>query len=108
MGLGRCGYRSAAALCCGRGNRRSGAGRVRRALAEKRTRRRKSRSKEFARIRVPADFGRLRGTQPEEAARVQAEVRQEFEHWLAAGYAATGIDRNDEGAEYLLEPWAEK
>jgi predicted GNAT superfamily acetyltransferase len=82
--------------------------RVRRALAEKRTRRRKSRSKEFARIRVPADFGRLRGTKPEEAARVQAEARQEFEHWLASGYAATGIDRNDDAAEYLLEPWAEK
>ena len=62
----------------------------------------------FARIRVPADFGRIRGTKPEEAARLQAEVRQEFEHWLASGYAATGIDRNDEAAEYLLEPWAEK
>lgn len=82
--------------------------RVRRALADKRSRSRKSRSREFARIRVPVDFARIRGTKPEEAARLQAEVRQEFEHWLTAGYAATGIDRTDDAAEYLLEPWAEK
>ena len=82
--------------------------RVRRALADKRSRSRKSRSREFARIRVPLDFARIRGTKPEEAARLQAEVRQEFEHWLTAGYAATGVDRTDDAAEYLLEPWAEK
>lgn len=82
--------------------------RVRRALADKRPRSRKSRSKEYARIRVPLDFARIRGTKPEEAARLQAEVRQEFEHWLASGYAATGINRTDEAAEYLLEPWSEK
>lgn len=81
--------------------------RVRRAVADKRPGR-TSRSKEFARIRVPTDFGRIRGTNPEEAARLQAEVRLEFEHWLASGYAATGIERTDEAAEYLLEPWAEK
>jgi predicted GNAT superfamily acetyltransferase len=81
--------------------------RVRRALADKRPAR-KSRSKEFARIRVPADFAKIRGIKPEDAARLQAEVRLEFEHWLAAGYAATGIDRTDDGAEYLLEPWADK
>jgi predicted GNAT superfamily acetyltransferase len=82
--------------------------RVRRAMADKRPARRKSRGKEFARIRVPADIGRIRSTKPEEAARVQAEVRLEFEHWLASGYAATGINRTDEAAEYLLEPWAER
>ena len=82
--------------------------RVRRALADKRPRAAKSRGKEFARIRVPADIARIRGIKPEEAARLQAEVRQEFEHWLTAGYAATGIDRTDDAADYLLEPWAEK
>lgn len=82
--------------------------RVRRALVDKRPRGGKSRNKEYARIRVPLDFARIRGIQPEEAARLQAEVRQEFEHWLASGYAATGINRTDDAAEYLLEPWAEK
>jgi predicted GNAT superfamily acetyltransferase len=81
--------------------------RVRRALADKRPAS-KSRSKEFVRIRVPADFGKIRGTKPEDAARLQAEVRLEFEHWLASGYAATGIERTDDAAEYLLEPWPNK
>ena len=81
--------------------------RVRRALSDKRLRATKSR-KEYARIRVPADFARIRGTKPEEAARLQAEVRQEFEHWLTAGYAATGIDRSDDAADYLLEPWTDR
>jgi predicted GNAT superfamily acetyltransferase len=80
--------------------------RVRRAISGKRER--KSRGKEFARIRVPSDFGRIRGTNPEEAARLQAEVRLEFEHWLASGYAATGIERTENAADYLLEPWTER
>lgn len=81
--------------------------RVRRAIADKRPAR-KSRGKEFARIRVPADFTRIRNTNPEDAARLQAEVRLEFEHWLASGYAATGVNMRDDAAEYLLEPWANK
>jgi len=81
--------------------------RVRRALADKRPGT-SPRSKKFVRIRIPADFAKTRGTNPEEATRLQAEARQEFEHWLARGYAATGIHRTDEAAEYLLEPWAEK
>jgi predicted GNAT superfamily acetyltransferase len=85
--------------------------RVRRALADKRpaaSSRSNSRSKKFVRIRIPANFAKTRGTNPEEAARLQAEVRLEFEHWLARGYAATGIYRTDDAAEYLLEPWADK
>ena len=81
--------------------------RVRRALADKRQAA-SSRSKKFVRIRIPADFPKLRGRNPEEATRLQAEVRLEFEHWLGRGYAATGIERIDETAEYLLEPWADK
>jgi predicted GNAT superfamily acetyltransferase len=78
--------------------------RVRRAVADKRPARR-ARGKEFVRIRVPADFMKIRNTNPEDAARLQAEVRLEFEHWLSAGYAATGINVREDAAEYLLEPW---
>jgi len=81
--------------------------RVSRALADKRSARR-SRKKEVARIKIPVDFARIRGTNPEEAARLQAEVRLEFEHWLSRGYAATGIEVSEEKAEYLLEPWTER
>jgi predicted GNAT superfamily acetyltransferase len=82
--------------------------RVSRALAEKRPTSVRARSKKYARIRVPANFAQIRGTNPEEAARLQAEVRLEFEHWLGRGYAATGIELTEETAEYLLEPWAGK
>ncbi len=81
--------------------------RVRRALAGKRPGA-SPRSKKFVRIRVPADFAKTRNTNPEEAARLQAEVRLEFEHWLTSGYAATGVNRTEDAAEYLLEPWADK
>ncbi len=82
--------------------------RVRRALAEKRGGAAKLRGKKFERISVPAEFGQIRGTNPEEATRLQAEVRLEFEHWLGRGYAATNIEISDGGAEYLLEPWDEE
>ncbi len=62
----------------------------------------------MARIKIPVDFAGIRGTNPEEAARLQAEVRLEFEHWLGRGYAATGLEVSDEKAEYLLEPWTER
>jgi predicted GNAT superfamily acetyltransferase len=61
--------------------------------------------KKVARIRVPLEFAKLRSTNLEEAARLQAEVRLEFEHWLGRGYAATWLEVNERGAEYILEPW---
>jgi predicted GNAT superfamily acetyltransferase len=57
------------------------------------------------RIRVPADLAALRQTRPDEAARLQAEIRQEFEHWLSRGYAATSVAVAGQGGEYLLRPW---
>jgi hypothetical protein len=47
----------------------------------------------------------LRHARPEEAERVQAEIRQEFEHWLNLGYAATSVERKGQGGDYILEPW---
>jgi predicted GNAT superfamily acetyltransferase len=82
--------------------------RVSRALADKRPASVKSQRKRLVRIKIPADFAQIRGTNPEEAARLQAEVRLEFEHWLGRGYAATGLERRDKKAEYLLEPWPDK
>jgi predicted GNAT superfamily acetyltransferase len=57
------------------------------------------------RIRVPAELASLRHTRPDEAARLQAEIRQEFEHWLNLGYAATSVAVAGQGGEYLLQPW---
>jgi predicted GNAT superfamily acetyltransferase len=58
------------------------------------------------RIRVPAELAEARNTRPDDAARMQAEIRQEFEHWLSRGYAATSMKVTGKGGEYLLEPWA--
>ena len=82
--------------------------RVSRALADRRLSARRSRKKELVRIKIPVDFARIRGTNSEEATRLQAEVRLEFEHWLGRGYAATGLEVSEGKAEYLLEPWTEK
>ncbi len=63
-----------------------------RVLADKRLSARRSRKKELVRIKIPVDFAHIRGTNSEEATRLQAEVRLEFEHWLGRGYAATGLE----------------
>jgi predicted GNAT superfamily acetyltransferase len=84
--------------------------RVRRALAlktgEKRPRRH-ARGKKLARVRVPAELAAMRQEKPEEALRMQSEIRQEFEYWLNRGYAATSVEVAGNGGEYLLEPWRE-
>jgi predicted GNAT superfamily acetyltransferase len=64
------------------------------------------RKKKFAHVHIPAEVARLKGTQLDEAARLQTDIRMEFEHWLRLGYAATWIKIEDDGeGEYLLEPW---
>lgn len=65
-----------------------------------------ARGKKQVRICIPTELGALRDSRPDEAARVQSEIRQEFEHSFARGYAATGIALDGEaGAEYVLELW---
>jgi len=84
--------------------------RVRRALASKTAEKhaqRHARRKKLARVRVPAELAAMRQEKPEEALRVQAEIRQEFEYWLNRGYAATSVEVAGNGGEYLLEPWRE-
>ena len=59
-----------------------------------------------ARIEIPAEFAALRETDRTAAARIQAEAREQFQEWFAKDYAATGVDRHDNGTDYLLEPAA--
>jgi predicted GNAT superfamily acetyltransferase len=63
------------------------------------------RGREWVRIRVPALIGTLLRKRPDEAARLQGDIRLEFEHWLGRGYAATFIEVDSAGGSYLLEPW---
>lgn len=62
----------------------------------------------FIEIRVPSGVAELRQTRPEELARLQGEIRLEFEHWFGEGYAATGIALDDSGGTYRLEPLPER
>ena len=59
----------------------------------------------LVRIRVPGELAGLRSTRPDEAVRMQAEIRQEFEYWLNLGYAAVSVTAAGQGGEYLLQPW---
>ncbi len=57
---------------------------------------------EGVRIFVPGEIGSLRDRQPEQAAQVQREVREEFQKWFAKGYAAVGFELSDEGGRYVV------
>jgi predicted GNAT superfamily acetyltransferase len=88
-----------------------GSMRVRRAVSAQAasapaTRKKGARGGKQVRIRIPAELAAARQTRPDEALRMQAEIRQEFEYWLKLGHAATSIEVSGTGGEYLLEPWA--
>jgi predicted GNAT superfamily acetyltransferase len=61
-------------------------------------------SSRAARIVVPRNIGELKETNPEEAIRVQASVRQQFLEWLGRGYILTGIELDEKAGTYILEP----
>jgi predicted GNAT superfamily acetyltransferase len=58
-----------------------------------------------AEILIPAEMPRLRHENSSEAVRIQTEVREKFQTWIARGYAATAIEIDSEGGKYILEPW---
>jgi predicted GNAT superfamily acetyltransferase len=57
-----------------------------------------------AEILIPAEMPRLRYENTSEALRIQTDVREKFQHWIAKGYAATAIEISSEGGKYILEP----
>ncbi len=59
------------------------------------------------RVPIPANLVEIRENDRAAAARVQAEARAQFQKWFAKGYAVTGLESRDGGADYLLEPIAE-
>ena len=82
--------------------------RVRRAISAaplERGKKISSRGRESVRIRVPAGIEELARAKPDDAVRVQSEIRQEFEHWLGRGYAATSVELDTVGCSYLLQSW---
>jgi predicted GNAT superfamily acetyltransferase len=64
-------------------------------------------SKARAEVLVPAEISRLRRENSSEALRIQTEIREKFQSWIAKGYAATAIEIGPEGGKYIIEPWNE-
>ncbi len=54
-------------------------------------------------IYVPASVAEIRHENRAKAQRMQTEIREQFQHWFARGYAATWIEPAQDGANYLLE-----
>jgi predicted GNAT superfamily acetyltransferase len=61
--------------------------------------------KKAIRISVSADVDELRTSNPEKAAQIQAEIRDQFSRALAKSYAATAVTTTPSGVDYILEPW---
>lgn len=59
------------------------------------------------RIRVPGKIAEWREANPLAAERAQREVREQFQHWLARGYAAVGFESDPASRDgiYLLAPY---
>ncbi len=64
------------------------------------------RARRLVRIRVPGNFNQLVTQDAARACAVQEKIREEFQHWFENGYAVIGLHRHEEGADYLLEPYA--
>ena len=58
---------------------------------------------QFERIRIPKQIDEWKRTNYGEALRAQAEIRGKFVRLFARGWVATGLERTDDGANYILE-----
>jgi predicted GNAT superfamily acetyltransferase len=61
-------------------------------------------SKAAERIAVPADIGDWKHKDQKQALEVQTQIREQFERWFRKGYVATGLERGESAAHYMLEP----
>ena len=57
-----------------------------------------------SRISVPVGIGELKKTNPAEAARIQSDIREQFQDSFARGLVVTGMEINQNTGDYLLEP----
>lgn len=57
-----------------------------------------------ARISIPADIPQRKSIDRDAALGIQTKARDQFQKWIAQGYAATGVDKRGSEMEYILEP----
>ncbi len=55
------------------------------------------------RVSLPANIADIKAADRAAGARVQEEVRTQFQKWFAQGYAATGIETRGAVTDYILE-----
>jgi predicted GNAT superfamily acetyltransferase len=60
-----------------------------------------------ATIALPGELETWKLSDTAAVAGVQTRIRGEFLDWFARGYAAVGMRKTADGAEYLLGPWSE-
>jgi predicted GNAT superfamily acetyltransferase len=56
-------------------------------------------------ITLPANIRELCTQAPQEAEKVQAQLRREFANWIGKGWAVVGFESCAEQASYFLEPY---
>jgi predicted GNAT superfamily acetyltransferase len=57
-------------------------------------------------IRIPADIGELKNKDRAAAARIQDEIREQFQYWCGRAFVAVGLVSNGPTVDYLLQPTA--
>jgi len=62
------------------------------------------RGKNIERITLPADISLRKSSDRASALKIQGEAREQFQKWLARGYAATAVEKHGESVDYILEP----
>jgi len=58
------------------------------------------------RVPVPSSISGFKAADRAAAARVQAEIREQFQHWFSKDYVVTSIESRGANTDYLLEPAA--
>jgi predicted GNAT superfamily acetyltransferase len=56
------------------------------------------------RISLPASVAEIKSKDRAAGARIQAEVREKFQHWFGKGYVVTSLESRGATTEYVLEP----
>ena len=58
------------------------------------------------RISLPSNISEIKAADHAAGARVQADAREKFQHWLSKGYVATFVESRGATTDYILEPAA--
>lgn len=63
--------------------------------------------KKAVRVSLPVDVGKIKAEDRGAGERVQAEMRDHFQKYFAAGYVATAVEFGEKKVDYILEPAGE-